>query len=434
MMRTAISPRFAIRTLRTRALYGGAGKPFRDRAGDGARRRTWHAPAVSEQPFANYQNEIYLNGLAGILPALPSEPGQLEDLARERFDPKPFGYVAGSAGTESTARANRAAFDRWKIVPRFLRDVSSRDLSTTVLGRPFPAPIGLAPVGVQGIVHEEAELAVARAAASLRVPIVLSTVSTYRMEEVAEAGGDSPRWFQLYWPRDREVAASFIGRAKAAGFTALVVTLDTFILAWRPRDLSAAYLPFLDRMGLANYESDPAFLAGLEKSPDDDPGASVLRWLTMFGDPGKTWDDLVWLREQWDGPIALKGVLHPDDALRAADAGIDGVIVSNHGGRQIDGEIASLDALPGVVAAVGDRMAVLFDSGIRAGSDVMKAHALGAQAVLVGRPYVYGLGLGGEDGVRHVLRSLLAELDLTMALAGCRSLAEVTRDATLVQA
>jgi lactate 2-monooxygenase len=385
-------------------------------------------PAVSEQPFANYQNEIYLNGMAGIHPSLPCEPGQLEDLARERFAPEPFGYVAGSAGTESTARANRAAFDRWRIVPRFLRDVSSRDLSTTVLGTAFPAPVALAPVGVQGIVHDEAELAVARAASSLRLPMVLSTVSTYRMEEVAEAGGDSPRWFQLYWPRDRDVAASLIGRAKAAGFAALVVTLDTFILAWRPRDLSAAYLPFLQRMGLANYESDPAFLAGLEKSPEEDPGASVLRWMSMFGDPTNTWDDLVWLRDQWDGPIALKGVLHPDDAVRAADAGIDGVIVSNHGGRQIDGEIASLDALPGVVEAVGDRVDVLFDSGIRTGSDILKAVALGAKAVLVGRPYVYGLGLDGEAGVRHVLRALLAELDLTMALAGCRAVPDVSRD------
>ena len=385
-------------------------------------------PTVSEQSFANYQNEIYLNGLAGIHPSLPCEPAQLEDLARERFAPEPFGYVAGSAGTENTARANRAAFDRWRIVPRFLRDVSTRDLSTTVLGTTFPAPVALAPVGVQGIVHEQAELAVARAAASLGVPIVLSTVSSYRMEEVAEAGGESPRWFQLYWPRDRDVAASFIGRAKAAGFTALVVTLDTFILAWRPRDLSAAYLPFLKRMGLANYECDPAFLAGLQSSPDDDPDASVLRWLSMFGDPTNTWDDLAWLRDQWDGPIVLKGVLHPDDARRAADAGMDGVVVSNHGGRQIDGEIASLDALPGVVEAVGDRMAVLFDSGIRTGSDVVKALSLGAQAVLVGRPYVYGLGLGGEEGVRHVLRSLLAEFDLTMALAGCRSVADLNGD------
>jgi lactate 2-monooxygenase len=380
---------------------------------------------VSEQPFGNYQNEIYLHGLAGTYPSLPCEPGQLEDMARERFDPEPFGYVAGSAGTETTARANRAAFDRWRIVPRFLRDVSHRDLSSDILGTAFPAPIALAPVGVQGIVHPEAELAVARAAGKLGMPMVLSTVSTYPLEEVAETG-TGPKWFQLYWPRDKEVAASLIGRAKTAGFRALVVTLDTFILAWRPRDLSRAYLPFLHRMGLANYETDPAFLGGLTSSPDEDPGASVMRWMSMFGDPAKGWDDLVWLRDQWDGPILLKGVLHPDDARKAADAGMDGVVVSNHGGRQIDGEIGSLDALPEVVAAVGDRMTVLFDSGIRTGSDVIKALALGAKGVLLGRPFVYGLGLAGEDGVRHVLRSLLAEFDLSMALSGCRSLDDVS--------
>jgi lactate 2-monooxygenase len=383
----------------------------------------WHAPVVT-QPFANYQNEIYLHGLAGTFPDLPCEPGQLEEVARERFDPEPFGYVAGSAGTESTARANRAAFDHWRIVPRFLRDVSTRDLSREILGTTFPAPIALAPVGVQGIVHPEAELAVARAAGSLGLPMVLSTVSTFPMEQVAETG-EGPKWFQLYWPRDKDVAASFLARAKAAGFSALVVTLDTFILAWRPRDLSRGYLPFLHRMGLANYERDPAFLAGLDKSPDEDPTSSVLRWMGMFGDPAKSWDDLVWLREHWDGPILLKGVLHPDDARKAADAGLDGVVVSNHGGRQIDGEIASLEALPEIVTAVGDRMTVLFDSGIRTGSDVMKALALGAQAVLVGRPYVYGLGLGGEDGVRHVLRGLLAEFDLSMALSGCSSLSDL---------
>jgi isopentenyl diphosphate isomerase/L-lactate dehydrogenase-like FMN-dependent dehydrogenase len=379
-------------------------------------------------PFANYQNEIYLMGLADQRPSWSCNLAELEELAREALTPEAFGYVAGSAGTEGTARANRAAFDRWNIVPRFLRDVSQRDLSTTVLGTRFPAPVALAPVGVQGIVHPDAERAVARAAASIGVPIVLSTVSSYRMEEVAEAGGDSPRWFQLYWPRNKEVAASLIARAKAAGFSALVVTLDTFILAWRPRDLRHAYLPFLHRMGLANYESDPAFLAGLEKSPEEDPGAAVLHWMGMFGDPAKTWDDLVWLREQWDGPIVLKGVLHPDDARKAADAGIDGVVVSNHGGRQIDGEIAALDALPDVVDAVGDRMTVLLDSGVRTGSDVMKALALGAKAVLIGRPYVYGLGLGGEDGVRHVLRSLLAELDLSLALSGRACIDDVGPD------
>jgi L-lactate dehydrogenase (cytochrome) len=382
---------------------------------------------VSQQPFSNYQNEIYLNGTVGTFPTLPCELCQLEDLARDKFDPEAFGYVAGAAGTESTARANRAAFDRWRLVPRFLRDVDVRDLSSEVLGTAFPAPVALAPVGVQGIVHEQAELAVARAAAAVGLPMVLSTVSSYSLEDVA-AAADGPKWFQLYWPREKAVAASLIARAKAAGYQALVVTLDTFILAWRPRDLSRGYLPFLRRLGLANYESDPAFLAGLEKSPEQDPTASVLRWQSMFGDPTKTWGDLAWLREQWDGPIVLKGVLHPDDARQAADGGIDGVIVSNHGGRQIDGEIAALEALPDVVAAVGDRMTVLFDSGIRTGSDVMKALALGAKAVLVGRPYVYGLGLDGEDGVRHVVRSLLAELELSMALAGCTRLSELTRD------
>jgi lactate 2-monooxygenase len=379
-------------------------------------------------PFANYQNEIYLMGLAEQRPTWSCNLAELEQLAQDALTPEAFGYVAGSAGTEGTARANRAAFERWNIVPRFLRDVSQRDLSTTVLGTRFPAPVALAPVGVQGIVHPDAELAVARAAASIGVPMVLSTVSSYRMEEVAEAGGDSPRWFQLYWPRNKEVAASLIARAKAAGFSALVVTLDTFILAWRPRDLGHAYLPFLHRMGLANYESDPAFLAGLEKSPEEDPGAAVLHWMGMFGDPAKTWDDLVWLREQWDGPIVLKGVLHPDDARKAADAGVDGVVVSNHGGRQIDGEIAALDALPDVVDAVGDRMTVLLDSGVRTGSDVMKALALGAKAVFIGRPYVYGLGLGGEEGVRHVLRSLLAELDLSLALSGRSCIDDVGPD------
>jgi lactate 2-monooxygenase len=380
---------------------------------------------VTELPFSNYQNEIYLNGTVGIVPEFPLEPGLLEAAARDSFAADAFGYVAGSAGTESTARANRAAFERWQIVPRFLRDVSVRDASTSVLGTTMPAPVALAPVGVQSIVHPDAELAVAKAAASLRLPMALSTVSSYRLEDVAAAGGESPRWFQLYWPKDRDVGASLLARAKASGFSALLLTLDTFILAWRPRDLAHAYLPFLQRLGLANYESDPAFLAGLAKSPDEDPTASILHWQSMFGDPSNTWADLAWVREHWDGPIALKGVLHPDDARRSVDAGVEGILVSNHGGRQIDGEIASLDALPGVVAAVDGRADVLLDSGVRTGSDVIKALALGAKAVLIGRPYIYGLGLGGEDGVRHVLRSLLAELDLTMALAGCASLADV---------
>jgi L-lactate dehydrogenase (cytochrome) len=380
--------------------------------------RPWEAPGVTSPPLSNYQNEIYLNGTVGTLPEYPIGATLLEDAARERLSAEAFGYVAGSAGSESTHGANRAAFDRWWIVPRFLRDVDSRDLATEVLGTPMPAPVALAPVGVQGIVHPDGELAVARAAASVGLPMTLSTVSSYRLEDVAEAGGDAPRWFQLYWPRDRAVGASLLARAKAAGFSALMVTLDTFTLAWRPRDLAAGYLPFLKRQGLVNYETDPAFLAGLERSPDEDPTASIMHWQSMFGDPSNTWEDLAWVRDNWDGPIALKGVLHPDDARRAVDSGVQGVVVSNHGGRQIDGEIPSLAALPDIVAAVGDRIEVLLDSGVRTGSDVVKALALGARAVLLGRPYIYGLGLGGEPGVAHVLRSLLAELDLSMALAG----------------
>jgi isopentenyl diphosphate isomerase/L-lactate dehydrogenase-like FMN-dependent dehydrogenase len=276
--------------------------------------------------------------------------------------------------------------------------------------------------------HDDAELAVARATRDLGVPMVLSTVSSYTLEEVAEANGDGTRWFQLYWPNDEEVCASFLSRAKAAGFSALVVTLDTWLLGWRPHDLDNAFLPFLSGKGLATYFSDPVFLAGLEKTPLDDPQAAVLRWLPMFTGTDHTWENLGFIRDNWDGPILLKGIQHVDDAKRAADAGMDGIVVSNHGGRQVDGAIGSLDALPGIVEAVGDRLEVLFDSGIRTGSDVLKALALGAKATLVGRPWVYGLALRGQDGVRHVLRCLMADFDLALALSGQHAASDLTPD------
>jgi isopentenyl diphosphate isomerase/L-lactate dehydrogenase-like FMN-dependent dehydrogenase len=238
------------------------------------------------------------------------------------------------------------------------------------------------------------------------------------MEQVADVMGDAERWFQLYWPKDPKVARSFLNRAEAAGFTVLVVTLDTPLLAWRPRDLDQAYLPFLHGVGMANYFTDPAFKAGLSKPVQEDLTAAVRHFIGRQGDPGKTWPDLAFLRENWDGPIVLKGVLHPDDARQAAAAGMDGVVVSHHGGRQVAGSVVAADALPRVAQAVGDRLTVLFDSGIRTGDDIFKALALGARAVLVGRPYVYGLGLDGRAGVEHVIRCLLAELDLTLALSG----------------
>jgi isopentenyl diphosphate isomerase/L-lactate dehydrogenase-like FMN-dependent dehydrogenase len=302
---------------------------------------------------------------------------------------------------------------------------AQRDLSTTILGTPMPAPVMLGPVGILGIVHPDAELAVARAAASIGVPMVLSTAASNSMEDVAEASGDGKRWYQLYWPKDRDVAASLVQRAEKAGYDAVVVTLDTWQLGWRPRDLDTAYLPFLRGQGIAQYTSDPAFRAKLETSPEDDLMAAVLQWSRIFANPELTWSDIAWLREQTSLPLVLKGVQHPDDAMRAIDVGAAGIICSNHGGRQVDGAIGSLDALPAVVAAAGD-LPVLFDSGIRTGADAVKALALGASAVLLARPYVYGLALGGEDGVRHVLRTFLADLDLQLGLSGHASVRDLS--------
>ncbi|MDN5749456.1 MAG: alpha-hydroxy-acid oxidizing protein [Pseudonocardia sp.] len=374
-------------------------------------------------PFSSYAAEIYLRGLGDETPRYPTDPCALEDAARAVLTDGPFGYIAGGAGSGATMRANRAAFDGHGFVPRMLRDTTVRDWSTTVLDTRMPAPLLLAPIGVLSILHADGELAVARAAAELGVPMVLSTAASYTIEEVAEASGDGSRWFQLYWPTEDEVTVSLLQRARAAGYTTLVVTLDTWTLGWRPADLDGSYLPFLRGVGTAIPFSDPAFRAGLAKAPEDDLMAAVGRWVPMFTGTALRWDRLDLIREHWDGPILLKGVQHVDDALGALDAGMDGIVVSNHGGRQVDRAIGALDALPGIVGAVDGRAAVLFDSGVRTGADAAVALALGADAVLLGRPYAYGLALGGQDGVRHVVRSVLAELDLTLALAGFADLA-----------
>jgi L-lactate dehydrogenase (cytochrome) len=379
------------------------------------------------QQLESYQDEIYLTGLTGTVPEFPTDLSRLEEAARAVMTRQAYDYVAGSAGAEDTARENLDAFRRWRIVPRMLTDVSTPSYASTVLGTELTAPFLLAPVGVLAIAHPEAELAVARAAAVQRVPMILSTAASTAMEDVAAANGDGQRWYQLYWPKDRTVAASLLGRAQAAGYSVLAVTLDTRILAWRPRDLAHGYLPFLRSIGIQNYVSDPAFqasLSGLAGGAD----AAVLRWTQIFGDSSLTWEDLPFLRQHWNGPIVLKGILSPSDALRAAAAGLDGVIVSNHGARQVDGAIGALDALPAVAEAAGSRLTVLFDSGIRGGADILKALALGAQAVLIGRPYVYGLALGGEAGVRHVLRAFRQDFELTMRLAGLSGLGDLGLD------
>jgi lactate 2-monooxygenase len=383
-------------------------------------------PAI---PFGNYQYEIYLAGMADQVPEHPMSWAEWEAAAAATLADGPRGYLFGGAGTEDAMRANLEAYRRRRIVPRMLRDVSERDLACELLGTAMPAPVLMAPIGVQSILHDEGELATARAAASQGVPMIASTAGSHTLEEIAAACGDAPRWYQLYWPRGEELAASFVGRAEAAGYTALVVTLDTGLLGWRPRDLAGAYLPFLRSVGIANYLADPVFRAGLERSPEEDPQAAVGQFVGVFSNPTITWDDLAWLREQTSLPIVLKGILHPDDAREAATRGVDGVIVSNHGGRQVDGAIATLDALPAVVDAVGGELAVLLDSGIRGGADAFKALALGARAVLLGRPAMWGLAVAGEDGVRAVIRSFLAELDLTLALSGHTSLADVGPEA-----
>jgi L-lactate dehydrogenase (cytochrome) len=368
---------------------------------------------------ADYYREIYLRGLGGETPAIPVSVAELEEQAVAAMDPKAASYVCAGAGSEETMRTNREAFARRRIVPRMLRDVSDRDLSTTVLGTAMPAPLLLAPIGVQKVVHEDGELATARAAAAVGVPMIASTASHFSLEEIAAAGGEAARWFQLYWPNDPELARSLVERAEAAGYGAIVLTVDTFIPGWKPRDLQQAWLPFLNGMGVANYFQDRVFRAALEKTPEEDPGMATGHFLGVQANPSLSWDDLAQLREMTSLPIVVKGIQHAEDAREAVARGIDGIVVSNHGGRQVDGAVASLDALPAIAEAVGDQdLAILFDSGIRGGADVLKALALGADAVCLGRPYLWGLALDGQAGVETVLKMVLAELDLTMALCG----------------
>lgn len=379
--------------------------------------------------FGDHQVSIYAAGmLAGQTPAWTTDLASLERHAAEVLPPEALGYIVPSAGGGSTARANVAAFEQWRIVPRMLRDHATRDLSTEVLGTPMAAPVLLGRVGVQTLAHPEGELATARAAAALGLTYVHSTQAGHSIEQAAEANGDGQRWFQLYWPTHDELCESFLSRAQASGYSTLALTLDTTLLGWRPRDLDRGYLPFLANQGIANYTSDPVFSAMLDKPAEEDPATAGLAFAGVFPNPGLSWEQLPWLRERWDGPIVLKGVQHVDDARRAVDAGVQGIVVSNHGGRQVDGAVASLDVLPGIAEAVGEQLTVLFDSGVRSGPDVLKALALGADAVLLGRPYLYGLALGGQEGVEHVLRCLLAELDLTMGNAGCSTLADLVPD------
>lgn len=397
------------------------------------------------------QDRIYRDGVSGARPRVPTGPDELERRARRAMSRRADAYVTGGAGAETTMRANRAAFARREIVPRVLRDVGERDLTVELFGRTLPAPLLLAPIGALDLVRRGADLAVARGAAAAGVPMVISNQAGAPMEEIAAVGG--PTWFQLYWSTSDELVDSFLRRAESVGCDAVVVTLDTTMLGWRPRDLDLGHLPFARGIGIAQYTSDPVFRRLVEQtlaapsagSPpkvapqavrtlleitrnapgrfrdnlrSPVPRAAVETFLRVYSRPRLSWEDLATLRSRTRLPILLKGVLHPDDARRAADAGVDGVVVSNHGGRQIDHAVASLDALPGVVDAVGDALPVLLDSGVRTGADVATAVRLGARAVLLGRPFVHGLALDGARGVAQVLQNVVAELDLVCGLAG----------------
>jgi isopentenyl diphosphate isomerase/L-lactate dehydrogenase-like FMN-dependent dehydrogenase len=379
----------------------------------------------NKSPGVDRQMQIYMSRLQGRSGAFPISYAELRQAARQKLTDDAFGYLIGGAADGQAVEDNEAAFDAWNIVPRVLGDVNSCRLGSNLLGLRIKSPILLAPIGVQNILHSEGELASSKAAASLAMPFVLSTVSSFSIEAVAEAMGPMPRWFQLYWGTRRDIVISLIERAEAAGYSAIVVTVDAKVMAWRHADLENAYLPFMHGDGLANFLTDPAFRRTLTRPPEEDPRAAVQQFADVFSNLALTWSDIDWLREQTSLPIIIKGILHSDDARRAVDHGVAAIIVSNHGGRQVDGCIPAITALPAVVDAVDAAIPVLFDSGIRRASHVVKAIALGAKAVLLGRPYALGLASDGEQGVRNVLLNLLAELDLTMRLSGFTSVEDL---------
>ena len=375
--------------------------------------------------YGDYQNEIYGAGLRGVLPRLPVDAATLEARAEAAMSPSLLNYVQGGCGDEFTQRHNVEAFHHWGMVPRMMVDTSARDLSIDLFGLSLPTPLFLSPIGVTGLCTPDGhgDLAAARASAATGVPMIVSTLANDPLETVARALGETPGFFQLYTPKNLDLAASLVGRAEQAGYKAIVVTLDTWVTGWRPRDLNAGNFPQLRGAVLTNYFSDPVFRRMLAKPPEEDLAGAVMAWATGFGKV-LTWDDIAWLRGLTRLPIVLKGICHPDDARRAVDGGVDAIYCSNHGGRQANGGIAAIDLLADVVAAAGD-VPVLFDSGVRSGSDVIKALALGARAVGVGRPFVYGLALDGAAGAEHVIKCLLAEADLMMAVNGYPSLADV---------
>ncbi len=419
------------------------------------------ATSTSSSP-SERQREIYLKGVSGTRPRIPLHPEALETAAKDHMSPKAFAYIAGGAGLEHTMRNNRSGFDKWRIQPQMLKDVSQRDIQIELFGRKLPGPLFLSPVGVLDLARKKGDLRVGAAAAATGIPMIFSNQASEPMEKVAQQMGDSPRWFQLYWSKSNELVESLVQRAEACGCEAIVVTLDTTLLGWRIRDLDMASLPFLRGKGIAQYVSDPVFQQLIDAPQETQPAGpkprltldtlgmlialnrtypgnffnnlrsgrplqAVRTFLNIFSRTTLNWDDLSFLRERTQLPILLKGILHPEDAKKALDHGVDGLLVSNHGGRQVDGAIGAIEALPAIVSAVEGKVPIILDSGIRGGADMFKALALGATAVGIGRPYAYALAVAGQAGVEELIRNYLADFELTMGLAGCRSIAEIGR-------
>ncbi len=411
---------------------------------------------------AEIQKEIYVNGLRGRLPVLPLRYEQLREQAKIKLSKSAFDYLDGGAGMERTMLSNREAFSKYQLRPFMLRDTTDCDIGISLFGKSYPTPFFLSPIGVLELANREANLAVGRAAASLGIPFIFSNQASKPMEETASAMHDGPRFFQLYWSKSNDLVASLLRRAEAAGCDAIVVTLDTPLLGWRMRDLQQGFLPFLYGMGIAQYTSDPVFqklVTSEELMQDEDqagfpnltllrslyrmaknfpgntwsnfitrrPLSSIRKFINVFMRTNLQWDDLQSLRNYTSLPIILKGIQTVPDAKKAIEVGVDAIMVSNHGGRQVDGAIGSLYALDDIAKEIGHQIPILFDSGIRSGADAVKAMALGAQAVGIGRPYAFALAVAGEEGVKNLLEYYLAEFTLTMRLCGCRTLDEVDR-------
>ena len=419
---------------------------------------------------SNYQRTLYLEGFTGKKPFISPDWSKLEEAAVAKMTPTAAAYIVGGAGNQQTMSNNRTGFERYRIVPQMLNNVERRDTSVELVGVKMPSPFWLCPIGVSEMVHPDADLAIAKAAAQMGIPMVFSNQASVPMETCAAAMGDSPRFFQLYWSRSRDLVTSLVNRAEKCGCKGIVLTLDTTLLGWRTKDLDLAFLPFLQGKGIAQYTSDPIFqrlldqelaklpandfkpsitfetlcnlIMAVQNYPGEDGFVKKLRsgramgavklFTSIYSNPALTWDDLSFLRELTKLPIFLKGILHPENAKKAVDYGMNGIVVSNHGGRQVDGAIGAIEALPNVVKAINKQIPIVIDSGIRGGADVFKALALGATAVGLGRPYIYGLTLGGQQGVCEVIKQLMTDFELTMSLSGCRSVKEITSE-TLVK-